>query len=93
MIVGSCALRLRLPGVRSLKSKRAIISRLKSRLRANFNVAVAEVELQDAWQAAVLGVATVGSEAGYVNGLLDRLVLQVERETDIELLGVDLSID
>ena len=46
---------LRLPEVRSLKSKRGVIKTLTSSLRATFGAAVAEVDHQDLWKRSTLG--------------------------------------
>lgn len=51
-----------LPGSHSLKEKRRVVKSLKDRLRARFNVSVAETDHQDLWQRAELGVALVASD-------------------------------
>jgi uncharacterized protein YlxP (DUF503 family) len=61
---------LRLPEAQSLKAKRSVLKRLKDQIRPRFNVSVAEVEPNELWQRACLGVVTVGSERAYVDGLL-----------------------
>ena len=60
MVVGVCTLDLHLPGVDSLKGKRQILLSLKERIQRKFNVSIAEVDGQDLWQRAVLGVVSVG---------------------------------
>ena len=63
MVVALLSLELHIAGARSLKDKRMVLRSVKDRLRA-FNVAVAELEHQDLWQRAGLGVVTVaGTEA------------------------------
>jgi len=63
VVVALLSLELHIAGARSLKDKRMVLRGVKDRLRA-FNVAVAELEHQDLWQRAGLGVVTVaGSEA------------------------------
>ena len=61
---------LHLPASQSLKDKRQVVRSLTDRLRRQFNVAVAEVEEQDAWQTVVLGLAVVSNEAGHAARLL-----------------------
>ena len=60
MVVGLLSVELHIPGARSLKEKRFVLRSVRDRLR-KFNVAVAEVEYQDLWQRAGLGVVTVSS--------------------------------
>jgi uncharacterized protein YlxP (DUF503 family) len=63
VVVALLSLELHIAGARSLKDKRMVLRSVKDRLRS-FNVAVAELEHQDLWQRAGLGVVTVaGSEA------------------------------
>lgn len=54
---------LHLPMARGLKDKRGVIRRLQSRLRQDLGVSVAEVDHQDLWQRATLGVAIATADA------------------------------
>ena len=75
MPVGLLTLDISIPESRSLKDKRQVLRSLKDRLRRRFNVAVAELEHQDVWQRAVIGVVTLGDQPGLVEQSL-RAVLQ-----------------
>lgn len=77
---------LHLPGATSLKAKRAVLNRLKDRLRGAGPVAVAEVEHADLWQRAALGLAVVSGEAGHADRLASGLRAVVEREAEAVLL-------
>ena len=70
MHVGVCKITLRLPENGSLKGKRRVVSSLSSRLRNKFNVSVAEVEDNDAWQIATLGITCVSNSARHVDEVL-----------------------
>ncbi|MFH1143465.1 MAG: DUF503 domain-containing protein [Candidatus Eisenbacteria bacterium] len=50
-----------IPCGRSLKAKRSVVVGLKERLRARFHAAVSEVDTQELWQRATLGVCLVGT--------------------------------
>jgi uncharacterized protein YlxP (DUF503 family) len=78
MLVATCVVKLELSGVLSLKEKRRIVKSITARLPQKFNVAVAEVGAQDVWQTAVIGLATVGTDAGYCHGLLEKAVSWIE---------------
>jgi uncharacterized protein len=83
---------LHLAASHSLKDKRQVVRSLAERLRRQFNVAVAEVDEQDSWQTAVLGLAVVSNEAGHAARQLDRIVEAIERERlDAEV--VDRYVD
>jgi uncharacterized protein YlxP (DUF503 family) len=93
MHIGVCTIELRLPGNGSLKGKRSVIKSIVTRVGREFNVSIAEVDAQDSWQRAVLGVACVSSSAGYAHGLLERVVQWIEtRRPDIELLGYQIEL-
>ena len=71
MFVGVVRIELHLPGSTSLKDKRSIVRGLKDRIRARTSAAVAEVDHQDLWQRAALGVAVVSGESHHVTEMLD----------------------
>jgi len=79
MVVGVCTIELFIPGSLSLKDKRQVLHSLKDRLRAKFNLSVAEVDAQDLWQKAVVGMACVANEGSYVNQVLDQALNVIRR--------------
>jgi len=83
---------LHLPASRSLKDKRQVVRSLTERLRRKFNVAVSEVEDQDVWQTATLGLAVVSNEAGHAARQLERIVEAIE-ETRLDAELVDRHIE
>ncbi|MBK9050846.1 MAG: DUF503 domain-containing protein [Chloroflexi bacterium] len=78
MIVATCVIKLSLEGVFSLKDKRRIVKSILARLPQHFNVAAAEVDYHDAWHTAGIGLATVGTDASYLHGLLEKAVTWLE---------------
>ncbi len=73
-MVATCLVTLALHGNFSLKGKRSILNRIKSRVRGGFNVSVAEVGENDRLQTAVLGFAAVGNDRVYLEGLMQKVV-------------------
>lgn len=86
MIVGICTVELFIPDAQSLKSKRQVLNSLKDKLRDKFNVSVAEVDEQDLWQKAVLGIACVANETAYVNQVLDQVLNQIRAVPMVEIV-------
>lgn len=87
MTVGTCILELNLPGVRSLKEKRGVLSSLKAQIQKKFKVSVAEVDLHDVWQSATLGVAVVSTSATHAEAVLENIAHWIERfRPDVDLL-------
>lgn len=70
---------LHLADAQSLKDKRQVLRSLKERLRANFNVAVAELEFEDTWQRSVVGVVTLSNEEQHVEEALQRVLAEADR--------------
>ncbi len=73
MFVGVLRLTLHLPEPGSLKSKRHLLRSAIDRVKAKFNVSIAEVADNDLWQKSVLGVAAVGNDHAFVNEALDKV--------------------
>ena len=86
MPVGVLILEIQLPYSHSLKDKRAVLRKLRDRLRVRFNVAVAEMDHQDVWQHATLGVVSISSS----QTLLESAFQQVLRESE-SILGQDVA--
>lgn len=79
MHIGLLKVDLHIPHAHSLKEKRMAVRRLKDRLRKKFNVAVSEVEHQELWQRAGIGIVSVGSDPGYLERQLNMALEDVER--------------
>jgi len=78
MVVGLLSLELFIAGAQSLKDKRMVLRSVKDRLR-RFNVAVAEVEHQQLWQRAALGVVTIAGSEALANRELQGVLKEIDR--------------
>jgi len=74
MRVGVVRIDLGLHGCRSLKEKRQILRSVIERTRARYRVAVAEIEDQDLWQRAVIGVSSVSANGGHAAEIMQSVV-------------------
>ena len=92
MVIGTLHIRLVLRGAHSLKDKRRVVKGLKDRLRNKFNVSIAEVDHQDEWQRATLGVAMAGTDGRYVNSVLSKLVDHLRNARGAELVDYELEM-
>ena len=86
MPVGLLTLEIHLPYSHSLKEKRAVLRKIRDRLRSRFNVAVAELDHRDVWQHATLGVVSISDS----QPLLDNVFREVLRESE-KILGEDVA--
>src|SRR5437868_11783531 len=76
MPIAFLTLEIRIDAAHSLKDKRQVVRSLKDRLRAHYNIAVAEIDADNAWQRATIGVVSISSSRDYLDGLMRN----VERE-------------
>ena len=86
MYIGVLQFSMAIPHAGSLKDKRSVVRGLKDRLRRHYNVSIAEIADLDTWSIATLGLVMAGSDVGYLNGALDKIVddLEVWRDATLE---------
>jgi hypothetical protein len=92
MIVGTLRVRLLLRQARSLKDKRQVVESIKDRLANGFNVSVAEIEVQDNRQLAVLGFAMVSNDTHHVKSALGQIVQALRVHPVAELLDHEIEL-
>ena len=88
MVVGVCTVELLIPESQSLKDKRQVLHSVKDRLRGKFNLSIAEVDGQDLWQKAVLGMACVANDGGHVEQVLEQALNVIKSMPTIEIVRV-----
>jgi uncharacterized protein YlxP (DUF503 family) len=93
MTVGVCRVKLRFPENLSLKGKRQILNSIITRLRNKFNVSVAEVDDNELWQLATLGICCNSNDSRYTNEVLSRVVNSiVNGRFEVEVLDYEIEI-
>lgn len=88
MVVGICTVELWIPESQSLKDKRQVLHSVKDRLRSKFNLSIAEVDGQDLWQKAVLGMACVANDGSHVEQVLEQALNVIKSMPTIEVVRV-----
>jgi len=83
---------LHLPDVGSLKDKRHVLKGLKEKVRARFEVAVAEVDHQDVWQRATLAVAYVSADARHANTVISKAMDFIEDNVAGRVIDTSVEI-
>lgn len=92
MAVAYCILDLRLPENGSLKGKRQVIRSVTERVKNRYNVSIAEIDHQDSWQMATLGIAYVNSDGGRCRETLEQVVGYIQdSRLDAELLNYTIE--
>jgi uncharacterized protein YlxP (DUF503 family) len=69
-MIAFLTIELHIEAAHSLKDKRQVVRSLKDRLRAHFNVSVAELEANDLWNRATIGVVSISGSHDYLEGLM-----------------------
>lgn len=82
MFVGVLQVELSVPGAYSLKEKRHVLKGLIERLRRDFAVSAAEVDRQDVWNSAIVGVAFVSNDARHAQARLQHVLNAMEKSRD-----------
>ncbi len=86
MVIGTLRTDLLIRESGSLKDRRRVVNSLKDRIRARFNVSVADVGDQNLWQRAVLVVAVVSNDGRFANEVLSKVLCLITSEPRVEML-------
>lgn len=91
MPIGLLTIEIHIPDARSLKDKRQVLRSLKDTLRAHFNVAVAELEHQELWQRAKVGVISISGDAKHLEESMTAIAGESERLLDRNLVSQEIE--
>ena len=93
MAIGLLTIKIHIPGCSSLKEKRRRLKPLLARLHREFNISVAEIELQDIWQSAVIACVLVSNDNGHTQRALQQIIHWIETSwPDVTITGEKLEI-
>jgi uncharacterized protein YlxP (DUF503 family) len=99
MFVCVARLTLDIPAAGSLKARRQVLRRVTDRVKAKFNVAVAEVDDEGLHNRAVVALAVVSNDRRHANEMMDKIVHFIDdmyvapiasRELELLSFGEDL---
>lgn len=92
-MIGLLTLHLRLPGCASLKEKRGRLQPFLHRLRREFNLSVAEMDLQDKWTEAVIACGMIGNDGAHLQAALETVRKWAETHwTDGDVLDTKIEM-
>jgi hypothetical protein len=93
MTVGACRITLRLPENASLKGKRQVIKSITARVRNRYNVSIAEIDDQDKWQIASLGISCVSNSGRHAGDTLTNVTDFIRgSRLDVEVLDCQTEL-
>jgi len=91
--VGVAKVALRIPENMDLKGKRMVIKSIIGRVKSRFDVALAEVDENDMWQLATIGICCISNNKRHSNEVLSKVVHFIESSRfDVELLDYSIEI-
>jgi uncharacterized protein len=80
MVIGVCRVVLSIDDAFSLKEKRHIVKSIIERIKSRYNASIAEVDLNDKWKNAVLGIACVSNDAAHADSMIANIVNFIEND-------------
>ena len=90
MVVSMLALIIELPESTSLKDKRRVVSSLKTRLRTQFRVSCAEVDLLDSLSFSEIGAAIVSNSKEFGESVMHKALAVVENELGVRVYDAQI---
>lgn len=91
MVVGLSTIELLIPDSQSLKDKRQVLRSMLDGIRRRFNVSAAEVEHQNLWQRATIGLAVVSNEQKFTDQVLNKALEWIEENPRVQVIGVQVE--
>ncbi|MDQ3878997.1 MAG: DUF503 domain-containing protein [Actinomycetota bacterium] len=79
MFIGIARFELFIPASTSLKEKRHVLRSIIDGVRNRYNVSVAEVDFQDLWQRAAIGVTCVSGSSSHCMKVMNEIDRAVTR--------------
>jgi uncharacterized protein YlxP (DUF503 family) len=80
MIVGVMIAQLHMQGITSLKEKRSIVKSVIGRLKAKFNISIAEVDHQDNRTSALIAIAIVSNDTRFIDRQFDTIINFMQKD-------------
>lgn len=74
-----------IPAVASLKEKRAILQRMRDRVKNGYNVSIAEIDHQNLWQRTTIALVAVASSKDAAEREIRRTIAFLESNPEWEL--------
>lgn len=68
----------------SLKQKRSLIKKVLTKLKNDFNVAVAELDYHDLWQRTKLGIVTISNEKVHAEKVIQSVLRIIDTFPELE---------
>jgi len=92
MVVGALKLELHFPACSSLKEKRQALKSIMGRIESKYPVSLAEVDHNDLWQRATIGISCVSKTEHQARKVLSKIEREVEGQNKAIVIGRQITI-
>ncbi len=93
MNAGVCRLRLRLAENMSLKGKRQVIKSIIALVKNKYNVSIAEVDDNDLWQLATIGLCFISNDSKYTDEVISSIINFINSgRFEVEIINQEVEI-
>jgi uncharacterized protein YlxP (DUF503 family) len=92
MVVGTLKIEFMLFDNRSLKGKRKVVKSMVDKVKARFNVSIAEVGANDKWQKIELGISAVGNDRRHIDSSLNHILSFLDSLCLAEIVNTEMDI-
>jgi len=92
MVVGTLKIEFMLFDNRSLKGKRKVVKSMVDKVKARFNVSIAEVGANDKWQKIELGISAVGNDRRHIDSSLNHILNFLDSLCLAEIVNTEMDI-
>lgn len=89
MLVGTLIVQAYIPGASSLKEKRKVVKSVTQKIQNRFNVSIVEIDNENLWQRATIGVAAAGDSQEYIQRQLQLVLNFMDSESRWEITRVE----
>ena len=92
MTIGILTVDIMIPMALSLKEKRRALKSLKERLKAAFNISVAETDHHEKWQRAKIVIVNVDIDKTHAQNQLDKAMDFIDRFDRVQILDNKIEL-
>lgn len=92
MVVGTLKIEFRLFDNRSLKGKRKVVRSMVDKVKAKFNVSIAEIGSNDKWQKIELGISAVGNDRRHIDSSLNHILVFLDSLYLAQIVNTEMEI-
>jgi len=92
MVLGTLKIEFRLFDNRSLKGKRKVVRSMVDKVKAKFNVSVAEVGSNDKWQKIELGISAIGNDRRHIDSSLNHILEFLDSLCLAQIVNTEMDI-